>query len=51
MLSGYHKILLQETIRARNYQSQHEYSLSEMGIDREQLKERFKDVMLEFNYH
>ncbi|MGB2955995.1 MAG: sulfotransferase [Anaerolineales bacterium] len=48
---GYLKILLWETIRARNYQSQHEYSLSEMGVDREQLKERFKDVMLEFDYH
>jgi len=47
----YHKILNQETLRARNYQSQHEYSLAEMGISQEQLRERFKDVMLEFDYH
>ncbi len=49
--SGYLKILQRETIRARNYQSQHIYSLSEMGVNREQLRERFKDVMLEFDYH
>jgi hypothetical protein len=49
--SGYLKILQRETIRARNYQSQHIYSLSEMGINREQLRERFKDVMLEFDYY
>jgi len=48
---GYLKILQQETIRARNHQSQHKYSLSEMGVNREQLRERFKDVMLEFDYH
>ena len=48
---GFHKILLRETIRARDHQSQHEYALSEMGVTREQLKERFKDVMLEFDYH
>ncbi|MCJ7715787.1 MAG: sulfotransferase [Anaerolineales bacterium] len=47
----YKKILQRETIRARKHQSQHEYSLSEMGISREQLRERFKDVMLEFDYH
>ncbi len=46
----YQKILHEETFRARNHQSKHEYSLTEMGISREQLRERFKDIMLEFDY-
>lgn len=46
----YQDILHQETDRARNHQSKHEYSLAEMGITKEEMLERFKSVITEFNY-
>ena len=39
-----------ETERARNHQSQHDYSLEEMGLTKAQLMERYKDVLSEFKY-
>jgi len=47
---AFQEILEHETIRARNYQSKHKYSLAEMGIDLEQMKDRFGKVMQKFGY-
>jgi hypothetical protein len=47
---GFQEILRQETLRARNHQSQHNYSVEEMGIERAELEKRFKQVMSEFNF-
>ena len=43
-------ILNYETDRARNHQSKHTYSLDEMGLTREQIMTRYKDVFSEFDY-
>ncbi len=46
----YGSILNYETIRARNHQSQHVYSLADMGLTPEQLKERYENVLSEFDF-
>jgi hypothetical protein len=46
----YDSILNYETDRARNHQSKHTYSLDEMGLTREQIMTRYKDVFSEFDY-
>ena len=44
------EILEAETYKARNYVSQHHYSLEEMGLTPEDISEYFGDVMREFDY-
>ena len=46
----YGSILNYETIQARNHQSQHVYSLTDMGLKSEQLKERYENVLSEFDF-
>jgi hypothetical protein len=41
----YHKIMEEETIKARNFTSGNSYPLSEMGLDREELKQEYKPVL------
>lgn len=47
---AFQEILESETIHARNHQSKHRYSLAEMGIGLEQMKDRFGNVMQDFGY-
>ncbi len=46
----FQSVLDGETKRARNHESQHHYSLEEMGIDPRQLAAEFEDVMQEFGF-
>ena len=50
VMPDFQEILESETIRARNHQSKHQYSLAEMGIDMEEMKGRFGKVMQDFDY-
>jgi hypothetical protein len=44
------EILREETVKARNYQSQHAYSLEGTGYTREQLLTRYADVFARFGF-
>ena len=46
----FQEILEEETTKARNHVSKHHYSLEEMGIDKEEMLDRFQDVITEFGY-
>jgi len=46
----FRKILEDETIKARGYQSKHKYSLAEMGIDKIEFENRFRAVMMDYGY-
>jgi hypothetical protein len=48
--SRFQDILHLETIKARNHISTHHYSLDEMGISVEEMRERFGSVMQRFEY-
>jgi hypothetical protein len=48
--SAFQEILEAETIRAREYQSKHNYSIEEMGLSVEEIQDRFQDVMVAFDY-
>jgi len=48
--TAFQEILAQETDRANQHQSEHQYSLSEMGISREYLYKCFNGVMDQFDY-
>ena len=44
------RILREEASKARQHESEHEYSLSEMGLSEERLKERFAEVFKRFDF-
>jgi len=45
----YHRIMEEETIKSRNYTSGTSYSLSEMGIDIEEIKQQYKSILEGYN--
>jgi hypothetical protein len=47
----FQEILEEETVKARKHVSKHHYSLEEMGIDEEEMIDRFQDVITEFGYN
>ncbi len=47
---GYDRILEQATERARDHESEHEYSLREMGLSREQIVTRYRHVFERFGF-
>jgi hypothetical protein len=47
---AYAEILWQETIASRHYQSEHDYSLQETGLSREQIVTRFGPVFERFGF-
>jgi len=44
------EILIQATRRARQHNSEHEYSLNEMGLTREQIVSEYEEVFERFNF-
>lgn len=44
------QILRRAAMRARNHESEHEYSLREMGLTREQIVDRYRDVFDRFGF-
>lgn len=50
MSEKYENILKLETRRARGHDSEHEYSLAEMGLSAERMQERFAGVFERFEY-
>lgn len=46
----YRKILQEETIRSRSYQSNHDYSLSEMGLEEEEIARRFLPALRNYPF-
>jgi hypothetical protein len=47
---AFDEILRQATEKARTYESEHEYSLEEMGLTPEQIVSEYKDVFERFNF-
>jgi hypothetical protein len=47
----FQEILEEETAKARKHVSKHHYSLEEMGIDGEEMINRFQDIITEFGYN
>ncbi len=47
---AYEQILVEETRKARNHESQHEYCLQEMGLSEDELRERFAPVFARFEF-
>ncbi len=45
----YHKIMEEETIKSRNFTSGNSYSLPEMGLDIEELKQQYKPILESYN--
>jgi hypothetical protein len=43
-------ILEKETVRARNHESEHRYSLEGMSLSQSQLQDRFGDIMQDYGY-
>jgi hypothetical protein len=43
-------ILVTETIRARNHQSKHIYSLEQMGLTQREMQDRFQNVLTGYGY-
>jgi hypothetical protein len=50
MTDEFQSILEYESIKARNHQSQHQYSLSEMGISKEEMVDRIGAVIGEYEF-
>ena len=50
MTNEFISLLKKETVKARNHHSQHIYSLSEMGISREELTDRFRPIIERFGF-
>ena len=50
MSDSFQSILDQATIKARNHESQHIYSLTDMGLTEEYIKERFAKVFSEYDF-
>lgn len=48
--SAYDDLLREATERARNYESDHEYSLEEMGLTREQIVDQYEDMFERFGF-
>ena len=48
--SEFDEILIQATRRARQHESEHEYSLREMGLTQEQIVGRYKEVFERFDF-
>lgn len=46
----FERILCRETARARRHRSEHDYSLQEMGLTREEIVSRFRDVFDRFGF-
>jgi len=46
--ADYLKILEEETIKARDYNNGNNYSLSEMGLDKEKLKQEYQPIFDSF---
>jgi DNA-binding PucR family transcriptional regulator len=44
------QVLQEEAEKARNYRSRHEYSLEQMGLTREQIVAKYKDVFDRFGF-
>jgi hypothetical protein len=40
----------QATVKARNHESRHVYSLTEMGLTKEYLEDRFAEVFSEYDF-
>lgn len=47
---GFARVLAEETERARSYESRHEYSLEEVGLDRQRVLSDFADVFARFGF-
>jgi len=47
---SFNRILQEEARKARQHESEHEYSLSEMGLSEERLKECFAEVFKRFDF-
>jgi len=45
----YHKIMEEETIKSRNFTGGNSYSLTEMGLDIEELKQQYKPILDAYN--
>ena len=45
----YHKIMEEETIKSRNFTGGNSYSLTEMGLDIEELKQQYKPILDGYN--
>lgn len=50
LTNEFRSLLKEETIKARNHQSQHRYSLSDMGISRQELTDRFGPIIEKFGF-
>jgi hypothetical protein len=50
MTDEFSEQLVRETERARNHQSNHHYSLSEMGLKPQQMREEFAEVFEKFDF-
>lgn len=48
--SEFDEILIQATRRARQHESEHEYSLEEMGLTQEQIVDRYREVFDRFDF-
>jgi hypothetical protein len=50
MSSEFEEILIQETEKAREHESEHEYDIAEMGLSEEDIKTRFNEVYQRFEF-
>jgi len=48
--SEFEEILIQETEKAREHESEHDYDISEMGLSEEDIKTRFNEVYQRFEF-
>jgi len=49
MTPEYHRILHQESEKAKRYKSSHEYSLEEMGLDQQQIAREFQHAVSDYD--
>jgi hypothetical protein len=50
MSESFQSVLNQATVKARNHESQHVYSLTDMGLTKEYLEDRFAEVYSEYDF-